>query len=61
MISTLLKDNKHKLMQEMLHLRDETEALVCDNIIKINKGEPYLNIETLADGMTDYWSKRDTT
>ncbi|HSZ85824.1 MAG TPA: hypothetical protein VK787_07320 [Puia sp.] len=42
----------------MLHLRDETELLICDNIIKINKDGCQLNIETLTDGMTEYWLNR---
>jgi hypothetical protein len=59
MISILLKDNKNSLMQEMLHLREDTELLICDNINTINKdGEHQLNIETLAEGTTDYWLKR---
>lgn len=58
MISILLKDNKNNLMQEMLHLRNETELLICNNIIKINKDGHQFNIETIADGTTDYWLKK---
>lgn len=58
MISILLKDFQKKLMQEMLHLRDETELLICQNIRKIDKDGNQLNIETLAEGVTEYWIKR---
>ena len=54
MISILLKDHKNHLMQEMLHLRTETELLISNNINTINLKETQFNIETLADGVTEY-------
>jgi hypothetical protein len=59
MISILLKDNKNKVFQEMMFLRNETELLICDNIIKINKsGTEQLQIETFTDGIVEYWEER---
>lgn len=59
MISILLKDNKNKIFQEMMFLRNETELLICDNIIKINKeGTEQLQIETFTNGIVEYWENR---
>jgi len=59
MISIILKDNANKLFQEMMFLRDETEGLICDNIITINKtGTRQLQIETHVDGIAEYWEQR---
>lgn len=58
MISILLKDNKNKLFQEMMFLRDETELLICNNINIINRvGTERLQIEDFADGIAEYWEK----
>lgn len=59
MISIILKDNKNKLFQEMMFLRDETELLICDNINTINRTEKQqLQIETHSDGIDEYWEQR---
>jgi len=57
MISIILKDNKNKLLQQLTHLRDETELLICENIFKLNKVGHQLSIESLEEGVTEYWLK----
>ena len=47
MINILLRDNKNKLFQKMLFLKDETELLICKNINKINTTGHQLNISTI--------------
>jgi len=60
MRNILLKDNKNGLFQEMMFLRDDTELLICENINKINRKDEskYLNIETISDGISEYWEKQ---
>ena len=58
MINILLKDFNNKLMQEMCHLREETELLICENINFLNKNGYDLNIETLSGKETEYWRER---
>lgn len=47
LINILLKDNKNKLFQKMLFLREETELLICENINTINKKVVFLNIHSI--------------
>ena len=47
MINVLLTDNKNRLFQKMLFLKDETELLICENINKINQSGHQLNINTI--------------
>ena len=46
-VNIMLKDNKNKVCQKMLFLREDTELLICENINTINKSEPewFVNIE----------------
>ena len=47
MINIILRDNKNKLFQKMLFLKEETELLICENINKINKSGHQLNMNTI--------------
>lgn len=50
MISIILKDNYNKKYEIFMHLRDETELNISDNIIKYNEKYPdeFINIETIT-------------
>lgn len=43
----LLRDNKNKVFQKMQMLNEETELLISENIIKINKEGYLLNINSI--------------
>lgn len=59
MISIIVKDNKEKVFEVLLHLRDDTELLICENINQINRiMNRQLQIETYADGIEEYWTER---
>ena len=59
MISIIVKDNKEKVFEVLMHLRDETELLICGNINQINrKTNRDLQIETYSEGIEEYWTKR---
>lgn len=47
LINILLFDEKNKLCQKMLSLREDTELLICNNINTINGDKPYLMIRTI--------------
>ncbi len=50
MISILLQDHKNKLFQKMLHLSEETELLICQNVNTLNRSGHQLNISTIDPG-----------
>lgn len=37
MVNIIVKDNKEKVFEVLLHLRNETELLICKNINQINR------------------------
>lgn len=47
LLNILLRNNKDKICQKMLSLREETELLICENINTINGENTYLNINTI--------------
>lgn len=47
MLNILLSDNKDKVFQKMLFLREETELLICKNINKINETGHRLTINSI--------------
>ena len=59
MNSIILKDNKDKLFEVIRDLREETELLICNNIITINNNvNQTLSIETFVDGIDKYWVEK---
>lgn len=56
-MNILLKDLSNKLMQKMLHLREETELLITNNINTLNQNGASLNIESFTGIETEYWLK----
>ncbi|OAE90540.1 hypothetical protein FPG87_02735 [Flavobacterium psychrophilum] len=59
MISIILKDNKNKLFEVIRDLREETELLICNNIITINNNiNQTLSIETFVEGIDKYWVEK---
>jgi hypothetical protein len=57
-MNILLKDNRYKLMQEMLDLREETELLISGNINILNRNGADLNIESFTGTETKYWLEK---
>lgn len=58
MYNIILRDNKNKVFQKMLFLRAETEMLITENVIKLNRVGYQLNINDIEiNTPTDYLTK----
>ena len=56
-MNILLKDLKNKLIQGMLHLKEDTEIHITENINILNENGADLQIESLEKNEIEYWTK----